>query len=178
MVEGRRPAGGKVSSNARPGLSAGYCVSPTLRAYGSGVHGPPKPRTSIAFDLRQEPGAGKRRRENGESNPRFKRGKPGEMLPGQPSYRTVKALWDKSMMVKRGLGEHARPNALQGPRDMVKDVLLEPQSPAMETHIPRHGMSGRGRQDRTVSLSPSKTPPAERRPTRPFKGTNRGPKSR
>jgi hypothetical protein len=118
------------------------------------------------------------RRENGESNPRFKRGKPGEMLPGQPSYRTVKALWDKSMMVKRGLGEHARPNALQGPRDMVKDVVLEPQSPAMETHIPRHGMSGRGRQDRTVSLSPSKTPPAERRPTRPFKGTNRGPKSR
>jgi hypothetical protein len=38
------------------------------------------------------------------------------------------------------MGEHARPNALQGPRDMVKDVLLEPQSPAMETHIPRHGV--------------------------------------
>src|SRR4051812_25676110 len=37
---------------------------------------------------------------------------------------------------------------------MVKAGLLEPQSPAMETHIPRHGMSGRGRQDRTVSLSP------------------------
>jgi hypothetical protein len=30
-----------------------------LRACGSEVHGPPKPRTSIAFDLRQEPGAGK-----------------------------------------------------------------------------------------------------------------------
>jgi hypothetical protein len=44
------------------------------------------------------------------------------------------------MMVKRGLGEHARVNALQGPRDMVKDGLLELQSPAMETHIPRHGM--------------------------------------
>jgi hypothetical protein len=58
--------------------------------------------------------------QNGELNPRFRRGKPGEVLPGQPSYRTVKALWDKSMMVKRGLGEHARPNALQGPRDMVK----------------------------------------------------------
>jgi hypothetical protein len=29
------------------------------------------------------------------------------------------------MMVKRGLGEHARPNALQGPRDMVKDAFLE-----------------------------------------------------
>jgi len=58
--------------------------------------------------------------QNGELNPRFRRGKPGEVLPGPPSYRTVKALWDKSMMVKRGLGEHARPNALQGPRDMVK----------------------------------------------------------
>jgi len=53
-------------------------------------------------------------------------------------------------MVKRRSGEHARPNALQGPRDMVKAGLLEPQSPAMELHIPRHGVSGRGRQDRTV----------------------------
>jgi len=34
----------------------------------------------------------------------------------------------------------AVPNAPQGPRDMAKDGLLEPQSPAMETHIPRHGM--------------------------------------
>jgi hypothetical protein len=59
MVEGRRPAGGKASSNARPGLSAGYGVSPTLQACGSGVNGPPKPRTSIASNLRQEPGAGK-----------------------------------------------------------------------------------------------------------------------
>jgi len=59
MVEGRRPAGGKASSNARPGLSAGYGVPPKLRACGLGVHGPPKPRTSIALDLRQEPGAGK-----------------------------------------------------------------------------------------------------------------------
>jgi len=44
------------------------------------------------------------RRENGELNIRFRRRKPGEVLPGQPSYRTVKALWDKSMMVKRGFG--------------------------------------------------------------------------
>ncbi len=78
--------------------------------------------------------------QNGKSDPRFRRGKPREMLPGQPSYRTVKALWDKSMMVKRGSGEHARPDALQGPRDMVKAGLLEPQSPAMELHIPCHGV--------------------------------------
>ena len=44
------------------------------------------------------------RRENGELNLRSRRRKPGEVLPGQPSYRTVKALWDKSMMVKRGFG--------------------------------------------------------------------------
>jgi hypothetical protein len=44
------------------------------------------------------------------------------------------------MTVKRGSGEHARPNALQDPCDMVKDELLELQSPAMETHILRHGM--------------------------------------
>ena len=44
-----------MSNNARPG----HGVSPKLRACGLRVHGPPKPRTSIAFDLRQEPGAGK-----------------------------------------------------------------------------------------------------------------------
>jgi hypothetical protein len=58
-VEGRRSAEGKATSNACPGLRAGYGMSPKLRAYGSEVYGPPKPRISIAFDLRQEPGAGK-----------------------------------------------------------------------------------------------------------------------
>ena len=42
------------------------------------------------------------RRENGELNICFRQREPGEVLPGEPSYRTVKALWDKSMMVKRG----------------------------------------------------------------------------
>jgi hypothetical protein len=59
MVEERRSAGGKASSDARPGRRAGPCVNQKLRAYGSEVYGPPKPRTSIALDLRQEPGAGK-----------------------------------------------------------------------------------------------------------------------
>src|SRR4051812_45140370 len=118
------------------------------------------------------------RRENGESNPCRRQGKPGEVLPGQPSYPKVKASRDKSMAVSGGSGEHARPNAPQDPRDRVKDGLLEPQPPAMDKHIPRHGMSGRGRPDRAVSLSPPETPPAERRPTRPFKGANRGPTSR
>jgi hypothetical protein len=58
-VEGRRSAEGKATSSACPGPWAGSGMSPKLGAYGSEVHGPPKPRTSVAFDLRQEPGAGK-----------------------------------------------------------------------------------------------------------------------
>ena len=62
------------------------------------------------------------------------------MFVGHRSDLTAKALWDKSMIEKRGMGEHARPIALQGPRDMVKAGLLEPQTPEMEIHILRHGM--------------------------------------
>ncbi len=58
-VEGRRPVGGKARSNACPGHSAGPGMSLKLRACGPEVNGPPKPRTPVAFDLRQEPGAGK-----------------------------------------------------------------------------------------------------------------------
>ncbi len=32
-------------------------MSPQLRAHGSELHGPPKPRWPITSDLRQEPGA-------------------------------------------------------------------------------------------------------------------------
>jgi len=32
-------------------------MSPKLRAHGSELHGPPKPRRPVTFDLRQEPGA-------------------------------------------------------------------------------------------------------------------------
>ena len=42
----------------------------------------------------------------------------------------------------------------QGPRDKVKAGLLEPQTPEMERHIHRHGMYGRCRRDRTVTVSP------------------------
>jgi hypothetical protein len=65
------------------------------------------------------------RRESGESNTCRRQEKLGKMFLGRRSYRMAKALRDKSMVVKRGLGEHARPNAPQGPRDMVKDGLLE-----------------------------------------------------
>src|ERR1019366_7834463 len=57
-VEGRRPVEGRASRDAGPGPCAGTGLHSRRCACGSEVHGPPKPRTSIAFDLRQEPGAG------------------------------------------------------------------------------------------------------------------------
>jgi hypothetical protein len=75
------------------------------------------------------------------------------MLLGHPPHRMAKALWDNSMAEKRCVSEHARPAAPRDLHDMAKAGLLEPQSPEMESHIPRHGVSGRGRQDKAVSLS-------------------------
>jgi hypothetical protein len=49
----------EVDAEARPGHSAGFGVSQEAPIRGSNLNGLPKPRTSITFDLRQEPGAGK-----------------------------------------------------------------------------------------------------------------------
>ena len=56
-VEGRRSVEGRVRRYACPGHRAGIGMSPKLRAHGSELHGPPKPRWPITSDLRQEPGA-------------------------------------------------------------------------------------------------------------------------
>ncbi len=56
-VEGRRPVEGRVKANACPGHRAGTGMSPTARAHGPELDGPPKPRMPVASDLRQEPGA-------------------------------------------------------------------------------------------------------------------------
>jgi hypothetical protein len=53
-VEGRRPVEGKASSDACSGLSARFSMSLKRRAYGSVASKP-----TVAFDLRQEPTAGK-----------------------------------------------------------------------------------------------------------------------
>src|SRR5512132_1089577 len=58
-VEGRRPVEGRVKANACSGHRAGIRMSPTARAHGPELDGPPKPRMPVASDLRQEPGAGK-----------------------------------------------------------------------------------------------------------------------
>ena len=72
-------------------------------------------------------------------NPRPRREKSGETLLGRRPYPKTKVDGDQSMTEKQGTGELARPVALQGPRDRAKAALLEPQIPAMEIHIPRHG---------------------------------------
>ena len=54
-MEGR--VEGRAKANACPGPSAGIGMSPTAGAHGSELDGPPKPRTPVASDLRQEPGA-------------------------------------------------------------------------------------------------------------------------
>ena len=58
-VEGRRPVEGRARANACPGHRAGTGMSPTACTHGPVLDGPPKPRTPVASDLRQEPGAGK-----------------------------------------------------------------------------------------------------------------------
>jgi hypothetical protein len=74
------------------------------------------------------------------------------MFLGHRSYRMAKPFRDKGLIEKRKTGEHARPP--QGPRDRVKAGLLEPQTLGMERHVNDHGMYGRRRRDRTVTVSP------------------------
>ena len=58
-VEGRRPVEGKTNRSACSGRSTGTRMSLARWAYGPGLNGPPTLRAPVAFDLRQEPGAGK-----------------------------------------------------------------------------------------------------------------------
>ena len=58
-VEGRRPVEGRAKANTCSGHRAGTRMSPTACTHGPELDGPPKPRTPVASDLRQEPGAEK-----------------------------------------------------------------------------------------------------------------------
>src|SRR3954468_14961913 len=49
-VEGRRPVEGRVKATACPGHRAGTGMSPTARAHGPELDGPPKPRMRLTFD--------------------------------------------------------------------------------------------------------------------------------
>jgi hypothetical protein len=56
------------------------------------------------------------------------------------------------MSEKREGSEDAYDSVLQGPHDMAKATLLEPQSPAVEPHTHRHSVYWRCCQDRRVRL--------------------------
>jgi hypothetical protein len=55
---------------------------------------------------------------------------------GQPANLAVKTNGDNSMLVKRRTTEDVYVVALRDPRDMVKAILPEPQSPAMSMPHP------------------------------------------
>jgi retron-type reverse transcriptase len=76
-----------------------------------------------------------------------------EMTLGPTAYPAAKAKGDSSMPIKRKWSEDVYGHGLQGPCDMVRAVLPESQSPAMQAYIPRHSVWGRGHRDRTAQSS-------------------------
>ena len=70
-------------------------------------------------------------------NPWHSQEKFGGILLGHPIYLKGKPGGEKSMSEKRRTLEDAYGVALQGPHDMVKAILPESQSPAVEpSHSP------------------------------------------
>ena len=63
-----------------------------------------------------------------------------KMTLGPAAYPMVKAKRDSSMPSKRERSEDAYGRVPQGPRDMVRTELFEPQPPAMQAYIPRHSV--------------------------------------
>ena len=74
-------------------------------------------------------------------NPWRSQEEPGGMFLGHRVYLKAKAGGENSMPEKRGSPEDAKDAAPQGPRDMVKATLPEPQSPAVEPHTRCYGVS-------------------------------------
>ena len=60
---------------------------------------------------------------------------------GQRADLAVKTNGDNSMLVKRSIAEDVYVVALRDPRDMVKAIRLEPQSPAMSIPHPSNTTS-------------------------------------
>ena len=61
----------------------------------------------------------------------------GRRLLGRPPDRAAKAKGESSMVGKRERPEGVYGRDSRDPRAMVKAGLPEPQSPAMQAHIPR-----------------------------------------
>ena len=73
-----------------------------------------------------------------------------EMTLGLAAYPMMKVKGDSSMPSKRERPEDAYGRVPQGPRDMVRTELFEPQPPAMQAYISRHSVLCRGHCDRTA----------------------------
>ena len=101
-----------------------------------------------------------------------------DVTPGPTAYPAAKVKGDRSMPSKRERSEDADDPVPQGPRDMAKAELLEPQFPARPFSSPDYsvcrGAVGIGRRERGRPNLP-----ADGRWGRtPLKGTNGAPKSR
>ena len=97
-----------------------------------------------------------------------------EMTLGPAAYPMVKARGDSSMPSKRERSEDAYGPVPQGPRDMVRTGLFEPQPPAMQAYIPRHSVLCRGHRDRTAKSSSSEPSTRWAMGRRPIQGSGRG----
>jgi len=97
-----------------------------------------------------------------------------EMTLGPTAYPMVKAKRDSSMPSKRERSEDAYGPVPQGPRDMVRTGLFEPQPPAMQVNIPRHSVLCRGHRDRTAASSPFEPSARWAMGRRPIQGGGRG----
>ena len=97
-----------------------------------------------------------------------------EMTLGLAAYPMMKVKGDSSMPSKRERPEDAYGRVPQGPRDMVRTELFEPQPPAMQACIPRHSVLCRGHRDRTAMSSPFEPSTRWAMGRRPIQGGGRG----
>jgi hypothetical protein len=97
-----------------------------------------------------------------------------EMTLGPAAYPMVKVKGDSSMPSKRERSEDAYGPVPQGPCDMVRTGLFEPQPPAMQAYIPRHSVSCRGYRDRAAKSSSSEPSTRWAMGRRPIQGSGRG----
>ena len=97
-----------------------------------------------------------------------------EMTLGPAAYPMVKVKGDSSMPSKRERSEDAYGPVPQGPCDMVRTELFEPQLPAMQVYIPRHSVSCRGYRDRAAKSSSSEPSTRWAMGRRPIQGSERG----
>jgi len=101
-----------------------------------------------------------------------------EMTLGPTAYPMMKVKRDSSMPSKRERSEDAYGRVPQGPRDMVRTGLFEPQLPAMQAYIPRHSVLCRGHCDRTAKSSSSEPSTRWAMGRRPIQGGVEGPSLR